>query len=106
MDGVGTESGTTLWSSARAEAAAVSTVSQPGGGLTAKALSGATWMVVSSTAGRVVALLGQVAIGWLLKPEDFGAWALALAMSSAVMSLRNGGTTQILIQRGHSYAAE
>ena len=84
----------------------MSTVSQPGGGLTAKALSGATWMVVSSTAGRVVALLGQVAIGWLLKPEDFGAWALALAMSSAVMSLRNGGTTQILIQRGHSYAAE
>jgi O-antigen/teichoic acid export membrane protein len=75
-------------------------------GLTAKAMSGATWMVASSTLGRAVALLGQVAIGWLLKPEDFGVWALALAMSSAVLSLRNGGTTQILIQRGHSYTRE
>jgi O-antigen/teichoic acid export membrane protein len=75
-------------------------------GLTAKAVSGAGWIFASTTLGRVVAMLGQIGIGWLLKPEDFGVWALALAMSSAVMALRNGGTTQILIQRGHGYPGE
>lgn len=75
-------------------------------GLTAKAVSGAGWIFASSTLGRLVAMLGQVGIGWLLKPEDFGVWALALSMSTAVLALRNGGTTQILIQRGQGYAAE
>jgi PST family polysaccharide transporter len=51
-------------------------------------------------------MLGQIGIGWLLKPEDFGVWALALSMSAAVMALRNGGTTQILIQRAQRYPAE
>jgi PST family polysaccharide transporter len=51
-------------------------------------------------------MLGQIGIGWLLKPEDFGVWALALSMSTAVMALRNGGTTQILIQRAQRYPAE
>jgi O-antigen/teichoic acid export membrane protein len=51
-------------------------------------------------------MIGQIGIGWLLKPEDFGVWALALSMSSAVTALRNGGTTQILIQRGQHFAAE
>jgi O-antigen/teichoic acid export membrane protein len=75
-------------------------------GLTAKALSGASWIFAGTMLGRVAAMLGQVGIGWLLKPEDLGVWALALSMSTAVMALRNGGTTQILIQRGQRYSAE
>jgi PST family polysaccharide transporter len=75
-------------------------------GLTAKAVSGAGWIFVSTTLGRAVAMLGQIGIGWLLKPEDFGVWALALSMSAAVMALRNGGTTQILIQRAQRYPSE
>jgi O-antigen/teichoic acid export membrane protein len=75
-------------------------------GLTAKAVSGAGWIFASTTLGRVVAMLGQIGIGWLLKPEEFGVWALALAMSSAVMALRNGGTTQILVQRGQDFPRE
>jgi O-antigen/teichoic acid export membrane protein len=75
-------------------------------GLTAKAVSGASWMFASTTLGRAVAVLGQIGIGWLLKPADFGVWALALSMSTAVMALRNGGTTQILVQRGPEFASQ
>jgi PST family polysaccharide transporter len=63
-------------------------------------------MFAGTILGRAVAMLGQVGIGWLLTPADFGVWALALSMSSAVMALRNGGTTQILVQRGAKFAAE
>jgi O-antigen/teichoic acid export membrane protein len=75
-------------------------------GLTAKAMSGASWMFASTTLGRAIAVLGQIGIGWLLKPADFGVWALALSMSTAVMALRNGGTTQILVQRGPEFASQ
>jgi O-antigen/teichoic acid export membrane protein len=75
-------------------------------GLTSRAVTGASWIFASTLLGRLIAMLGQVGIGWLLKPEDFGVWALALSMSSAVMALRNGGTTQILVQRGQQYAAD
>jgi O-antigen/teichoic acid export membrane protein len=75
-------------------------------GLTAKAVSGASWMFASTTLSRAIAVLGQIGIGWLLKPADFGVWALALSMSTAVMALRNGGTTQLLVQRGPEFASQ
>jgi O-antigen/teichoic acid export membrane protein len=75
-------------------------------GLTAKAVSGASWLFASTTLSRSIAVLGQIGIGWLLKPADFGVWALALSMSTAVMALRNGGTTQILIQRGSEFSSQ
>ena len=73
-------------------------------GLTSKAVSGASWIFASTIVGRAIAMLGQIGIGWLLTPSDFGVWALALSMSTAVMALRNGGTTQILVQRGAMFA--
>ena len=63
-------------------------------------------MFASTVVGRAVAVLGQIGIGWLLTPDDFGVWALALSMATAVQALRNGGTTQILIQRGANFPAE
>jgi O-antigen/teichoic acid export membrane protein len=75
-------------------------------GLTSKAVSGASWMFAATILGRAIAMLGQVGIGWLLTPADFGVWALALSMATAVMALRNGGTTQILVQRGTQFSSE
>lgn len=83
----------------------MSSLAKPSG-LTSQAVSGAGWMFVSTVAGRAVAVLGQIGIGWLLTPGDFGVWALALSMATAVQALRNGGTTQILIQRGARFATE
>jgi lipopolysaccharide exporter len=74
--------------------------------LTGAAVAGASWMFATTVLGRLVGFAGQFAMGWLLRPEDFGVWALALSMATAVTALRNGGTTQILIQRGTGYYAE
>lgn len=74
--------------------------------LTASAVSGASWMFAATVTGRAASFGGQIAMGWLLRPEDFGVWALALSMASAVTALRNGGTTQILIQRRERYHGE
>jgi len=63
-------------------------------------------MFAATILGRAVAMLGQVGVGWLLTPADFGVWALALSMSTAVMALRNGGTTQVLVQHGSRFSSD
>jgi len=67
------------------------------------AVKGMTWMFAGNTLTRTVGLAGQILIGWLLVPEDFGIYAFALSMSTAVVALRNGGSSQVVIQRGHEY---
>lgn len=42
----------------------------------------------------------QLALGWMLSTEDFGIYAIAIAWSTIVLSLRNGGTQRALIQQG------
>ena len=60
-------------------------------------------MFAGNALTRVVGLAGQILIGWLLVPEDFGVYAFALSLSTAVVALRNGGSSQVVIQRGHEY---
>jgi O-antigen/teichoic acid export membrane protein len=72
----------------------------------AAAVTGTLWVIVSNLLTRGLSFVGQVIMGWLLVPEDFGIWALAVSISTAVGALRNGGTSQILIRRGHDYAAQ
>jgi PST family polysaccharide transporter len=72
----------------------------------AKAIGGMSWMFASSVVSRLATLAGQVVLGWLLLPDDFGAYAFAISITAATAGLRNGGTTQVLIQRGNEeYAA-
>jgi O-antigen/teichoic acid export membrane protein len=66
-------------------------------------ISGAFWMMLATGLSRVVSLLAQVVLGWFLAKEDFGLFAIILAISSSVAALRNGGAEQILIQRGREF---
>jgi O-antigen/teichoic acid export membrane protein len=68
------------------------------------AVTGTLWMVLGNLLTRGVGFAGQVALGWLLVPEEFGVWALAVSIATAVAALRSGGTSQILIKRGSEYA--
>jgi O-antigen/teichoic acid export membrane protein len=68
------------------------------------AITGSLWIVLSNVLTRGVSLVGQIVLAWLLVPEDFGVWALALSISNALAALRNGGTSQILVKRGSEYA--
>lgn len=67
------------------------------------AVTGTLWFVLSNVLTRGVGFAAQIILGWLLVPEDFGVWALAVSISTAVTALRNGGTNQILIKRGADY---
>jgi PST family polysaccharide transporter len=68
------------------------------------AVRGMSWMILNTVAGRVIVLAVQVLLGWLLTPRDFGLYALALSVSNALGSMRNGGTSELLRQRGSRYA--
>lgn len=60
-------------------------------------------MFGNSVVGRFAGLLGQWALGWLLVPEEFGVYALAVSTAAIVTALRNGGATNVLISRGGEY---
>jgi len=68
-----------------------------------KTLSGMLWMLFATGIGKFATLITQVVLGWLLTKEDFGLYALALSVSASVALLRNGGTQQLLIQKGTEY---
>jgi O-antigen/teichoic acid export membrane protein len=61
-------------------------------------------MVLNTMLSRAVVLLSQIILGFLLSPSDFGVYALALSIANVVTVIRNGGTSQVLIQRGSHYA--
>jgi O-antigen/teichoic acid export membrane protein len=67
------------------------------------AATGMAWMFVNTALGRAVVLLSQLALGWILTPRDFGAYAIALSIFTAVSAIRNGGVMQILIYKGERY---
>ncbi len=73
---------------------------------TTSAVAGTLWVVLGNLLTRGVGFAGQVVLGWLLAPEEFGTWALAVSIATAVAALRNGGTSQILIKRGEHYASQ
>ncbi len=68
------------------------------------AFSGTIWMFFTTGIGKIATLLTQIVLGWVLSKQDFGLYALALSVATSVSLLRNGGTQQILIQRGERYS--
>ena len=58
---------------------------------------------MSTVIGKSASLATQIALGWFLSEEDFGLYALTLSVALSVSVLRNGGTSQMLIQRGSEY---
>lgn len=64
---------------------------------------GIFWMLLTTGIGKFATLMTQIVLGWQLTKADFGIYALALSVSASVALLRNGGTQQILIQKGAEY---
>ena len=66
-------------------------------------IKGMTWVASGNILSRGIALLGQVVTAWLLRPEDYGAYAFAISIAAAVAALRGGGIAQLIIKDGSSY---
>lgn len=63
------------------------------------------WVAGSSLIGRLASFGSQFVLGWLLAPEDFALYAIAISVSSLLWAIKNGGLREILVQRGQEYDA-
>lgn len=70
-----------------------------------KFTSGAFWFSLASAASKGMSFIAQVVLGWYLTAEQFGLYAIALSLAAWGLAFRNGGTDQILIQRGREFSA-
>src|SRR6185437_13458349 len=60
---------------------------------------GALWVLSQSAASRLVQVLAQIVLAWLLTPADFGKVSLALAVATTVGACFNFGLEDVLLQR-------
>ncbi|MCI1278805.1 MAG: oligosaccharide flippase family protein [Nitrospira sp.] len=65
--------------------------------------SGMLWATFGTLASKFASLGAQLVLGWVLSKEDFALYAIAIAWSTMVLALRNGGTQRLLIQQGEKY---
>ncbi|MBX3410229.1 MAG: oligosaccharide flippase family protein [Phycisphaeraceae bacterium] len=61
---------------------------------------GMSWMLVSALGSKVVAVLAQGVLGYLLLPEHFGRFAVATAVAGLLMLCKDGGVPNFLVKRG------
>jgi PST family polysaccharide transporter len=61
------------------------------------------WTTFGTLASKFASLGAQLVLGWVLSKEDFALYAIAIAWSTMVLALRNGGTQRLLIQQGSRY---
>lgn len=75
------------------------------GPLTRQVTGGMLWVAASAVVGRVASLGSQLVLGWLLLPEDFAVYAIAISATSLLWCIKNGGLREVLTQRGQDFAA-
>jgi O-antigen/teichoic acid export membrane protein len=64
---------------------------------------GVMWVAAQAGATRVVTLVQQIVLGWLLAKSDFGLIGLAYTVSSLVNLMANPGVDAVLVQRMRRY---
>jgi PST family polysaccharide transporter len=76
---------------------------QPGRFSLASALSkGALWVFTQTAATRLLQVLVQIVLAWLLTPEDFGEVGITLAISGIISACFAFGLEDVLLQRGRA----
>lgn len=71
--------------------------------LTQKSTRGLAWALSGSTAGKLISLIAQALLAWLLIEEDFGLVGLALTVSAFAGLIRDAGIREMLVQRGDKF---
>lgn len=66
--------------------------------------AGFAWLMFQTVGVKCVTVLGQIALAWLLIPEDFGLVALAYSVTTFIVILQASGVLEILIQRQKEFA--
>lgn len=66
--------------------------------------TGFAWLLFQTVGVKSITILGQVALAWLLVPQDFGLVALAYSVTTFIVILQASGVLEILIQRQKDFA--
>ncbi len=61
-------------------------------------VSGAAWNLVTALGNKLVTLVGQLVLAWLLMPEDFGLVALVIGITGLVGAVVERGISDRLVQ--------
>ncbi len=61
------------------------------------------WVAGTQFIGKILAVIAQIVVGWLLLPEDLAHFATAFAVANLFSIVRDGGASGLLIQRGESH---
>src|SRR5262245_24218222 len=67
------------------------------------AARGMVWTSLAMGASRLTGFVAQLLLGWLLSADEFGPYAIALALSVLILTIRSSGVPKLLIQRGQEY---
>lgn len=68
--------------------------------LTERSIDGALWFLLQTVVIKASGVITQVALAYLLVPEDFGAIGLALSVTALADVLHQSGLAQVVVQRG------
>jgi len=64
---------------------------------------GFLWFLFNTAFVKSLTFITQLVLGWILMPEDFGVYAIAVSIGVFISMLRNGGIEQVLIQKGELF---
>src|SRR5262245_29080672 len=78
----------------------------PGSGptLTGRTARGFAWLLAQTVVDRLVSASGQLALAWLLRPDDYKLLALVYTVTTFAGLLQQAGLGQVLIQRHAKFA--
>ncbi|MBV1929199.1 MAG: oligosaccharide flippase family protein [Gammaproteobacteria bacterium] len=65
---------------------------------------GLAWFFFNTAFAKSLTFITQLVLGWLLVPNDFGLYAIAVSVGIFVGMMRNGGVEQVLIQKGKDFS--
>lgn len=69
------------------------------GALGRATLGGFAWLMAQSVGSRLIGVVSQIILAWILAPADFGAVALAYTVTALAGQLVNFGVDEVLLQR-------
>ena len=66
-------------------------------------VSGFLWTGIQTIGSKLISLGSQLALAWLLLPEDFGKISIAFSITSFIIVIQNFGLTDVLVSRGKMF---
>lgn len=65
--------------------------------------SGFVWIAIQTIGKKIISLVFQLILAWILLPEDFGKVSIVFAITGIIFIIQNFGMSDVLINRGRMF---